>query len=1148
MKWDRFLGSTLLFSACLLSTAAEKNACVWKCRDFTADNVILKGGAAVQNGKLVLNGKTAYAEIPDSRKIQLTQSGMTLSIVTRLRDQGIKDGQNDAHDMFFCKEKTFIFGRNCRGYYVNFHNGKKYCADLKGGLLPPAREWIHAAAVFEYLNDKAQGDVGFILRIYENGEQICSRKFLWAEPVSRDVPVKLGSGFGGGPWLLNGEIGEAAIFNRALTPGEISNLFQKSRYTPKIPKGFTEINADLSQRIDTTKKRYRHPVAKWIVNALKRSAATGYPQSEIRQFLDRYEKLADIQDIRKLQPEFNRKMKGLFLYANPEIAVLLYLGKGQGAHPLAGLYSMKSRKDIFGERTLSWKIRGRTGKKQVEVRSNSPSVHWVSRLDGNSGLNIRWESSGPLKFTANSRITFSGGRVESDLKVTGISGLLTEVNYPQYAFARLNDGADIMVYPYMLGVLVNDPTRESFSRGQSARYPSSRATMQFGAYYDRETGIYFGFEDGLARTKDYEVKGLRGNLHAGWTSPVAWNPEDKTNTFSMNGKAVLELYRGEWYEAGTVYRRFLERDAAWWIRELPRKDSPEWFRNNAVTILAVMGTEHNVEQHRDISAYLKLYFEQPLILHWYAWEDFNRAGWPHFIPAEHTLRLNKQIRSSGNHTIPYIDDRLWKVKDGPNNTDWMYQSRGLKYAVLNPDNSINTEKYTTKGEFTVMCPAVKGWQEILVKLTERVADYGFSGAYHDQVAAGAPVYCFDPRHGHRLNDGALWLEQGYWSIFHQIHARLKKKHPDFCHTTEENAEPYLKCFDGFLVWRTNYPNMIPLFISIYSGRAQFHGLTYGGEIPGDRQSFFCKAARQTVYSEQLGHFVLSELSYPDDRRLFIKKAAHLRTVLLPYFNTGRMLPPIRYAVPPKKCTALWGGVAAERVSRPAIESCAWRHPNGSVIFVFANSSPKTETAQLAGNTEFWICREGAADPVKSTDPVITIKPRSFEIRVNGQESEARRIQKTLLRIASFDCGKSAGMSVRYQPKKITVKAGGLITVRDAAAVMGCALTKDRHHAGYIQNDALIFFDEVDFGISGTDKIAVNDAVAPNLAGGSIQMILTDSNGKESVIGQVKLKSTGGFKQYQDQTFLLNRRLQGRQKIHFHFKGNAACNFRGWKFF
>ena len=86
--------------------AVEKGP-VWECRNFTADSVILKGGGSVQDGKLILNGKTAYAEIPDSRKIQLTKSGMTLSITVRLKDNGKRDGQHDAHDMFFCKEKTF---------------------------------------------------------------------------------------------------------------------------------------------------------------------------------------------------------------------------------------------------------------------------------------------------------------------------------------------------------------------------------------------------------------------------------------------------------------------------------------------------------------------------------------------------------------------------------------------------------------------------------------------------------------------------------------------------------------------------------------------------------------------------------------------------------------------------------------------------------------------------------------------------------------------------------------------------------------------------------------------------------------------------------------------------------------------------------
>lgn len=1141
---------SLLLLFCIFAEATEQKP-RWECKRFTEENVILKGDAVIRDGKLILNGETAYAEIPGSQDIQLTKSGMTLSITVKLNDQGTKDGKNDAHDMFFCKEGTFLFARDARRYYTNFHNGKKYCGNLKGGVAPEPGVWTHLAAVFEYVNDQAQGDVGYQVRIYENGDPVCTGKFLWAEPVGRDLPVMLGRGLGGGPWMLNGEIGEAAIFDRALSEGEIAELFQQNVYTAKIPKGFTEIEEPLAGQIADMKKKYDHPVARWIIDSLARSAFTGYPQEKIRHCMKKYEKMADIQDLRSLQDKFNRDQEDLHLYLNQDMAVLVLLGKGKGAHPLAGLYSMRTQKDIFGEQTISWTIFGKNGGKPVEVRYNAPEGSWESQMENDSTLKIRWTFEEPLKFTVDSRVSFSGSRVESDFQVSGIKGLLTEVNYPQFTFARLNsDGRDALVYPYMSGILLKNPIVNELSTGQSGIYPSGGVSMQFGAYYDDETGIYFGYEDGLARTKKFAVWSKRGNLNAAWTSPVPFQPNDATNSFRMNGKAVVALYQGEWYDAGTVYRRFLERDAAWWIRELPRKDTPESFRNNTLTIKLTMSKETGVEQCRDMTAYLKQYFEHPVMIHWYGWDQFDKAGWPHFIPQDFSLRLAKQIIAAGNYVVPYIDGRLWKVKDGPDNTDWMYQSHGSKYAIRNPDGSINTEYYHTKGEFAIMCPAAEGWQKVLIELIKRLADYGFSGAYHDQVTTGKPICCFNPAHGHPMNDGALWLEKGYWPIFQQIRKNLQGSYPDFYHTSEDNSEPYLKCVDGFHVWRWSYQGIIPLFQSLYSGRAQFEGLTYSGGVqhPGDKQSFFCKAARQTVYSEQLGGFQLSELGFPDERRLFIKKCAHIRTVLLPYFNEGRMLAPIRYTVSPAERTQLWGGYTANPVTLPVIESCAWQGPDGSKIFVFANAGAEMETVKLADRAECWICREGAAEPGKSDDPVVTMKPRSFEIRVFGSAEEAERIQKTLRRFASFDYGKSAGMSIQYIPKKISARAGELITVKDAAGVMACALTTDRHHAGYIQDDALIFFDEVDFGPHGSDKIAVNVSVDPKLEGGTILMVLTEPNGNESVVGQITLKSTGGFSEYQDQTFTLDRKLQGRQKIHFQFKGNSICNFRGWKFY
>lgn len=159
----------------------------------------------------------------------------------------------------------------------------------------------------------------------------------------------------------------------------------------------------------------------------------------------------------------------------------------------------------------------------------------------------------------------AGPRIESSFEVINRSpdAVISDVAYPSYAFARLTGGNDTMVYPWMSGVLVKNPMEEQFIFGQEGVFPSGRIPLQFAAYYDDANGIYFGVEDGLARTKRYSATGKRGNLNIVWSSPVPAAVDGRGgNSFKLNGKAVIELYSGKWFEAGRIYRRFLEKEAA----------------------------------------------------------------------------------------------------------------------------------------------------------------------------------------------------------------------------------------------------------------------------------------------------------------------------------------------------------------------------------------------------------------------------------------------------------------------------------------------------------------------------------------------------------------------------------------------------------
>ena len=1142
----KFLLLSLLAAGTLF--AADKKA-VFDFDFTSAKGLKLHRKAQVSNGTMKLSGKGDFASVPGTENIHIGNKGITLIATVKLNDYGLfKAGGKIAHDMFFSKGKEFIFGRSGKTLYVNFHDGKSWAATTMGSAPIPGK-WTQYAATIEYFNDLAQGEVGYIVSIFVNGEREMVRRIRNVFPKPAQDLIQIGNGFGGGPWFLDGEFARAKMYNYPMTEAQIAEEFSRESRVKVTRKGFSSVSEPLKKAAAALAGKSSSTM-RFIAESALRGAENGMDQNKLLAFVNETAKFANISCFDELAKKINSSSKDFKLIVTPDLAALAAVGRGKGNSPLLGVWNRRENREIFGQRTISWQFNYREGNKNSVLESSDPGLVWNAVLSGNK-LNIKWQASTPFAFIADVSVIFNGKRIETLIAVLNRSQnkILDEVIFPRYAFAKLPGRNDALSYPYMSGVEVKNPTAERFKWGQEGVYPAGRATMQFGAYYNGKEGLYFGFEDALARTKTFTVSGKRANLLVQWTHPVLLKRDvKKSSNFYHNGKAVIELYSGNWFEAGKIYRRFLEKEAKWWIRTLPRKSTPEWFRNNTLWILTFTANREAAEDMRDTANFLRGYFELPFGLHWYNWDDTAKAAWPHFPAKDFVSEINRQIRENNIYTIPYIDSRLWKVKDGPNRTDYMYTSHGLKYAVRSRTGGLHQEDYGRGNVYTVICPAVSEWQDWLVKLVTRVNDMGFDGVYHDQVGTGRAFMCYNAGHKHDFNDPSLWLEKGYWPMFDKMFAVLHKKNRNFCHTTEENAEAYLKQFDGYLAWRWTDQEQIPLFQSIYSGRAQFVGKLFNHSRPGDKQSFFSKIGQQLVFSEQLGWFTLSELRSADARRLFVKKAMHMRLALLPYFNEGRMLEMMKFSQMPIE-RSLWGGNVPQVLTLPQIANSAWMGRDGSVMRLFVNTSrDKAMTAIPAFSSKkgFWICREGADKPVFSKNaPAVSLKPLCFEVWIEGNAAMADELQKTLKKISTFTPGKDISM-VQMKSRKHKGVPGKMYGVQDIAGVFNC-VPNGNTHIGWVQDGAIIAFGEVDFGKEGASLITVKVTVDPGYAGGDLEIRSSVPGKGDITVGRLKLNSTGGWNNFKEIPVKLDSRLSGKRNVTFIINGNAACNFAGWKY-
>ena len=114
-------------------------------------------------------------------------------------------------------------------------------------------------------------------------------------------------------------------------------------------------------------------------------------------------------------------------------------------------------------------------------------------------------------------------------------------------------------------------------------------------------------------------------------------------------------------------------------------------------------------------------------------------------------------------------------------------------------------------------------------------------------------------------------------------------------TTECNAEPYIKWFDGYLTWHWQEQNMVPAFPAVYGGALQMFGRAYRGG-PSQDLAHRMKAGQQLVFGEQIGWFGPEVIDRPDSGK-FLRDCIQLRWRLKEYFYKGRMARPPKLTGP-----------------------------------------------------------------------------------------------------------------------------------------------------------------------------------------------------------------------------------------------------------
>ncbi|MBQ9787762.1 MAG: hypothetical protein IJW33_06305 [Lentisphaeria bacterium] len=986
-------------------------------------------GASMSDGVISFASASGYVQQRGSETFSAGK-GLTISAAVFLQRRKPIEGSGFdenkeivfQHDFIAGKDGVFAFGRRSDSWvdqmYINFFDGKKWCVRLsKAAATPAYRQWAVWAVTLEPQFRREEGRKYTTVTLFINGEPQW-KKEIDGHPAEGTAPVRWGEGVDikGKKWGFNGKLAEVQIFDRVLSDDEIMLLARNSELVKVDAPGFAEITPEL-EKLFASYFRKGGPVTLWIRRRLEYAARNGFDQKAIIEAVKKVDPALKSENYEDFLRLFNQAGTFLKLVENDELLALVATGKGSGAFPLLGVldkdhsrmnYKSVSRTslEIFGKQSIAWVLSGVKGKEKW--RANSYGA-WSCRETGKNSFEAVWQLD-KLKVTSNfaindRRITFDFAADNQDRSLR-----LENLNFPVVRLREKVEGAPgKLVYPCQSGVLFDDPV--SGTLPPACWYPSGRLNMQFSAYYDFYSGVYVSPEDPEGKIKELTIRSRGGDLEICWSNPVAF-ARDRSggNSIARMPSAAVEVFYGDWFDAAMVYKKFAGEKARW---NRPRfRPTPKWFEENLLWFCHWTFKPADLKAMPGIMRKMRDYFEVPFGVHWYRWNDGGKGGFPHSFAKDGIDKINAELLKMGVFTKSYIDNRLWSELDGPHRkVDLEFQKYGKKYAVLNADKTMNYERYSPACRDVVMCAGVPAWQEKMTSVTDRVAGYGFAAIYHDQVSASRPFACFDPDHGHDLNDPAAWGD-GYWKMFEKI-AKLQAKYPELAHDTEDASEAHLPFFDGFLTWRWTDQNQIPLFAAVYAGKTQFTGRHFENTSTGDEKSFMVKCALQLLQGEQIGWFTYGMLIKSQQRIVFAKQMVHLRKLLLSYFNGGMMLKPFYFDPASPMQTTSWG-IAAPKphdVTLPEIlHSRFKRASDGAETVVFINTSDRESSAGVLCDGSYLACRsDGSVTKAgllskPGNGEIIKLAPFGFEVWTTAPESEAKAIAAELKRIAGFKAG------------------------------------------------------------------------------------------------------------------------------------------------
>lgn len=760
-------------------------------------------------------------------------------------------------------------------------------------------------------------------------------------------------------WLGSASEGAQAV-QKAAQSAAITEVYVT---VPSLEEKLTQVR----QRLAKLPRSARRGRFAWVLVHIERKARAGELTEAIKWAEVLLQGLRSGRDAREMLPWFRVPPQGLTLFDNGHIGLGFDVRKS-GVN-LVSLFDLHAERELLAEKPAPlWRVELRSA--SGESATVDATQGWgevdVSPTEAAGGLLLRlWQHSDARLADIGVRCLVRLNSACSTWQLSVVNNSRTwslwRVRFPQVALGRIgaSEQDDRLVFPRGAGELVEAPLTKPVHF--VTLYPNGWGTMQFYAHYDNDCGVYVAMHDPLGGTKGLHVEHEAGAnaIVCGFDVP-AENMGVIGNDFKTSGAAVIETFRGDWFDAAQIYKRWVEKEAKWYPP--PNKDVPRWMSDLPLWALTGGTPQEVVGPVKAFAEFMGV----PVAVHWYNWHQIPFDNdYPHYFPTKPGFAEGvRELQRAGVRVMPYINGRLWDTRDKGTEDD-QFSRVALPAATKDEKGKPYEETYGSKESdgspvrLAVMCPTTQLWQQKVKEIVLRLMsdEVGVDGVYIDQVAAAAPRLCFDTSHGHPLGGGQWWTKDGYWKMLTDLRAEIKRRHPEKMLTTECNAEPYAHLFDGYLTWHWQYQNQIPLFSAVYGGKVQMFGRAYRGGATKDL-ALRMKAAQSLVFGEQIGWIDPNVYKDPIGGP-FIRRMARLRYALKDYLAVGDMARPPRVVGDIPKVTADWQWSGEWIVTTDALLSGVWRAKDGRVALIFVNVTDLELSAELVFDGEKYGFKKGA---------------------------------------------------------------------------------------------------------------------------------------------------------------------------------------------